>query len=170
MSGIKQYKIIDNFLDDNTFGALESFFMSSEMEWNYNPGTVMDVDPNNLTDFQFVSTLYDNGSQLRNINLIYPIYNKLDVRIPMRVKINLSTVTPEIIKRDFHIDQTNCDDIPWKTAILYMNTNDGYTEFKSGEKVESVANRCVIFSGKKMHRGTTCTNQKRRVVLNINYI
>ena len=162
-------KIVDNFLDNNTFWALESFFMSTDMYWNYNPGTVKDVDPNNLTDFQFVRTLYDNGPS-RDMNVIYPIFDKLDVRIPMRVKVNLNTVTPEIIKRDFHIDQSNCNDIPWKTAILYVNTNNGYTEFKSGEKVESVANRCVIFSGTKMHRGTTCTNDKRRIVLNINYI
>ena len=131
----RDYKIIDNFLDSNTFHELECFLMGSEMDWHYNYGTVKGIDENNLNDFQFTNTFYGNG-------------------MPM----------------NYHIDQGNCNDIPWKTAILYMNTNDGYTEFESGEIVESVANRVVIFSGTKMHRGTTCTDAKRRVVMNINYI
>ena len=166
----RDYKIIDNFLDSNTFHELECFLMGSEMDWHYNYGTVKGIDENNLNDFQFTNTFYGNGMPMNYHERVYPIYEKLNMRIPLRVKINLSTVTTKIVKRDFHIDQGNCNDIPWKTAILYMNTNDGYTEFESGEIVESVANRVVIFSGTKMHRGTTCTDAKRRVVMNINYI
>ena len=188
-------KIVDNFLDNNTFWALESFFMSTDMQWNYNPGTVKDVDPNNLTDFQFVRTLYDNGPS-RDMNVIYQIFDKLDVRIPMRVKLNLNTVTPEIIKRDFHIDQSNCNDIPCKTAILYMNTNNGYTlmadegvnikavqtldtvEFKTDNnedvfrdqnKSMSIRNKCTIHDGSRPHCSSTCTDEKIRILIAINY-
>ena len=89
----------------------------------------------------------------------------------MRVKINLQTITPEIIKRTFHSDMAGIlGNNPYKTAIFYFNTNNGYTEFETGEIVESIANRIVIFDGRIKHRGTTCTDQKTRVVLNINYI
>jgi len=166
----RDYKIIDNFLDYNIFKELQSFFMGCEIDWHYNNGTVRGVDESNIHDFQFTNTFYGNGMPMNYHERVYPIYEKLNMRIPLRVKVNLNTVTPKIVKRGFHIDQGNVDDIPWKTAILYMNTNNGYTEFESGEIVESVENRVVIFPGTKMHRGTTCTDQKQRIVVNINYI
>ena len=49
----RDYKIIDNFLDFNTFQKLESFLMGSEIDWHYNYGTVSGFDENNLNDFQF---------------------------------------------------------------------------------------------------------------------
>ena len=51
-----------------------------------------------------------------------------------------------------------------------MNTNNGYTEFEDGTKVESVANRFVSFPEKMKHRGTSCTDKKTRIVININYL
>ena len=59
---------------------------------------------------------------------------------------------------------------PQKTAIFYVNTNNGWTEFKKGGKVKSVANRIVIFDSQLYHQGYTCTDQKRRVVMNFNWI
>ena len=57
------------------------------------------------------------------------------------------------------------------TAIYYLNSNNGSTVFKdSGDKVESVANRLIVFDGSIEHAGTSCTDDSRRVVLNINYI
>ena len=50
-----------------------------------------------------------------------------------------------------------------------MNTNDGFTEFKNGDIIESIANRMVIFDSSLEHTGTSCTNKKRRIVLNFNY-
>ena len=42
---------------------------------------------------------------------------------------------------------THCDCmVPLSiTGIYYINTNDGYTAFKDGDKVKSVANRIVLF-------------------------
>ena len=56
------------------------------------------------------------------------------------------------------------------TAILYINTNDGYTVFEDGTKIDSVANRICIFPYYLKHSGTTCTNANRRIALNINYV
>ena len=57
----------------------------------------------------------------------------------------------------------------YKTAIYYVNSNDGYTKFETGEIVESVGNRLVIFDGRIKHCGSTHTNQKYRIVINFNY-
>ena len=55
------------------------------------------------------------------------------------------------------------------TSIFYVNTNNGYTKFEDGTKVESVANRMVIFPSNMKHIGTSCTDEKTRVVINFNY-
>ena len=51
-----------------------------------------------------------------------------------------------------------------------MNTNNGYTKFEDGTTVKSEANRMVTFPASMRHLGTTCTDQKIRVVINFNYL
>ena len=62
-------------------------------------------------------------------------------------------------------------DFPYshKAALLYINDNNGFTEFETGERVESISNRLIIFDGSRRHNSTTCTDQSIRVVLAVNY-
>ena len=57
----------------------------------------------------------------------------------------------------------------WTTSIFYVNTNNGYTKFEDGTKVESVANRMITFPSNMKHTGTSCTDEKKRIVINFNY-
>ena len=82
--------------------------------------------------------------------------------------------TNEIAESDFHSDLKEF--IPdedrlsqWTTAIFYINTNNGYTKLSDGTIVESKSNRLLTMSSNIEHLGTTCTDQKRRVVINLNY-
>ena len=50
-----------------------------------------------------------------------------------------------------------------------MNTNNGYTIFEDGTKVESVANRMITFPANLKHTGTSCTDQQVRIVINFDY-
>ena len=84
----------------------------------------------------------------------------------LRVKANLRPRTSFPHKANWHTDI----DIDSLTAIYYMNSNNGYTEFESGEIVNTIENRIVIFNSNLNHRGVSCTDQKRRIVLNINYV
>ena len=52
--------------------------------------------------------------------------------------------------------------------MLYLNDNNGYTEFKN-QKVDSVSNTAVVFDTDIEHRGVPATNVDRRLVININY-
>ena len=57
------------------------------------------------------------------------------------------------------------------TAIFYINSNNGYTIFKdTKEKVKSVPNRLLKFDTRMKHSGVSSTDEKRRVVINFNYI
>jgi hypothetical protein len=106
--------------------------------------------------------------------LIEPIIARLqpDLRVLLKAKVNLNPRAEKIKIHGYHCD------VPWsdvtaisKTAVLYINSNNGFTIFeKDGEKINSVANRMVIFSADDRHSGTTCTDQQFRVVLNLNFI
>ena len=56
-----------------------------------------------------------------------------------------------------------------KTSTYYINTNNGWTEFEDGGKVESVANRMLVFDSNLVHGGVSCTDEKTRILINFNY-
>ena len=94
------------------------------------------------------------------------LLDKLNVVSLMRIKANLNVATTEHITREFHTDfKVKCT-----TAIAYMNNNNGYTLFEDGTKVESKENRVVMFDSQMRHAGIPCTDEKRRVVINFNFI
>ena len=99
---------------------------------------------------------------------------KLKVLAVHRIKANLELYTGDTAhKSDFHIDWKNPStqegNKNMTVGIYYVNTNNGYTEFEDGTKVESVANRFVSFAGDLIHRGVSQTDTKERVVINFNY-
>ena len=90
----------------------------------------------------------------------------------VRIKAKLLTKTLNITGHEFHTDLMAISEEKlkqWTTSVFYMNTNNGYTEFEDGTKVESIANRMVTFPANLKHRGASCTDEKRRVNINFNY-
>ena len=91
-------------------------------------------------------------------------------RILIRAKANLNPYSQKLVEGEFHKDHS----IKQVTvAIYYVNSNNGYTVIKTKnklEKVDSVANRLVVFSSSLLHKGTNSTNCKNRMVINFNYI
>ena len=83
-----------------------------------------------------------------------PVIKKLE-----RVKANLNPRTSTHKEGGFHIDADNIT-----TSILYMNTNNGWTEIQGSGKIDCVENRAVTFNSNLMHSGYTCTDQKRKIV------
>ena len=95
---------------------------------------------------------------------------QLEVYSLQRVKINLQERQEKIIEHGMHIDYNDAPENAL-TSILYINTNNGYTKFETGEKVESVENRLVTFPNSLKHTGTTNScDEKYRCVMNIDWI
>jgi len=161
--------IIDDFLDKDDFEKLKTFYEGREVSWNYISTIVFDDQDGNLEEFQFVDLVYDNVTRKHNENLkeyFIPLLRKLNVKALIKLKVNLTTKKSEQIQSgDYHIDFDNT----CKTAIFYINTNNGQTLFKNGVNVDSIANRVVIFDSKLLHTGTFTTDKKVRLVVNINY-
>ena len=161
--------VIDNFLEIQSFQNLQNI-MFENMPWYYNPTIDYKDDEEK---FQFTHGFYNQkiGHQTPYYDLFADVFKALKAKEVYRVKANLLTRTSEIVPNRFHTDiQGNWGVIPYTTSILYMNTNNGYTEFEDGTKIESVANRFISFPVETKHRGTSCTDEKIRVVINFNYL
>jgi hypothetical protein len=160
------YKVIDNFLPQDVFIELQKNMLGPDIEWGYNSFVVRNerTDP---YDFQFTHTFYHKCQPLSHrINLIDPILQILNPSAIVRIKANLLTRTEKIVINQYHYDHHHFDG---KIAIFYVNTNNGYTIFEDGTKIDSIENRLLIFDGNTLHTGTTCTDQKTRVLINFVY-
>ena len=155
--------IVDNFLPEEEFKSIQSFMMGGEFRWFYSEGRSYMDDGS----YEMLHMFYQPkvGSNSEHINIWNNFMNKLEAKKCMRIKANLTFKTPTIEVTAFHNDY---DDI--KTAVFYINTNNGYTEFENGVRVNSVANRICIFDSNLKHRGTTHTEpDHQRIVVNFNY-
>ena len=163
-------KIEDNFLDQNIFDNLQDWMLGDNFAWYYNSTIVY---RNEISDkFGFIHGFYrydaPQSSYFENLKPILDIIKPISL---WRIKANLLTRTPEIVENTFHVDVGYPEEKlkQLTTSIFYMNTNNGYTKFEDGTKVESVANRMVIFPANMKHTGTSCTDERTRVVINFNY-
>ena len=118
---------------------------------------------------QMVHKFYEFGKVLSDyFYLLNPCLELLNVKELARVKCNLILKTPKIEEHGFHIDYEVKE--KFRTAILYMNTNDGYTIFKkNNKKIKSVENKLIDFDGHLQHMGTSCTDSPYRMVINFVY-
>ena len=159
-------KVIDNFLEKKDFKSLSQTLSSDYFPWYFNSGTEY-PDPNNLHSFQFTHTFYFNNEILSSwFNNIECILNKLQPTELLKIKANLQPYTDKMIEGNFHIDVYDKNSL---TAVYYVNTNNGYTMFEDGTKIESIENRIILFDSNLLHKGSTCSDSKYRNVLNFNF-
>ena len=138
---------------------------SASFPWFLNRRIIYGDDPEGM-NFQFTHTFFNNWKwQSDYTNSIAPLLDKINPKAWLRIKANLGPVANEIKEQGHHVDY----EFPCTTAVFYLNTNNGYTIFEDGTKVESVANRLVEFDSFHKHSGTTHTDTAVRSVINLNY-
>ena len=167
----KNLKIIDDLLSYQDWSNLKTILSGHAFDW-YFSDVIYDYElgssDDDLDNWQFCHCLYkDHFPQSTRYDLLTPFLNndKIIINSLVKAKINNQPRSHSIIKQGFHVDV----DFKCTTGIYYVNSNDGYTEFEDGTKVESKSNRFVTFNSDVRHTGTTCTNKKQRLVININY-
>ncbi len=151
-------EIIDNFLSDSEFDQVFTTIADNTFPWYF--GMVV----SGSIYSQFTHVFYNDDHPTHYYPKLRFFREKLKAKSLVRIKANLNPRTQTLEEHNYHIDYADM-----KTAILYLNTCDGYTKFKTGEKVDSIKNRIVIFDSNLEHTGTSCTNQFGRLVINFNY-
>lgn len=165
-----EYKIIDNFLKEKDFNRIKNFILQEEFPWNLTQTVTFDDDTDNLpinASYYFVRSFWDDSHFTIKPGSIEfsPILSKLEIKSVMRIKANLYPSTEKIIHHSNHRDY----EFEHRGAIFYLNTNDGLTILEDSVEIESIENRLLIFKPHKIHRSTTCTNQKYRLNVNFNF-
>jgi len=159
-------KIIDNFLSEKAHTLISERVTGGFFPYLYSSGT---ATPDDKSYFMFNHALFwDNQpctSSYDIITLLFPLMAKVEHSKLLRAKVNLYTKSNNQIVTGFHTDQ----DAEHKVLLYSVNSNNGYTLFKDGSKVPSVANQAVIFDGKLEHSSVTQTDENIRVNININF-
>jgi len=184
-------KIIENFLPD---GMFENFaytlidrphFSVADYTANYqeNDGSIETLGRHLIPDQNFnecmaQSIIYRRRNDQITFTDFYietdvvmkKIHELLNIKKLWMLRANCTFGAKEPHIGGFHKDMTGTYfDEHGKIAILYLNTNNGGTQFKDGEFIKSEANRCVIAPSTAEHAGVWSTNSKCRFVLNLNY-
>lgn len=163
-----------NYLDKKTFKKIYDHLSGPNFPWYFNTDVVRPITKKDRGEFsdhyQFTHTFYHNGSWNSGENwVIDPFIEKLKPMSIIRIKANLQPKYTKTIEHGLHNDFVS-DNAKIVTAIFYVNSNDGYTLFENGKKVKSIANSLCSFDSRERHTGTTCTDEKCRIVINFNYI
>ena len=169
-----EFQIFDNFLSPQDFTNIKNEITALEFQWSFSPH--VDHPEESPTPGQFVHTVYYGGVPASDFyNRLAPILeHKLDCCCLYRIKANLQPRLPEPFTYMYHSDLEYDFDFEsaahWTTAIFYINTNNGYTQFKNGETVDSIENRLITFPAVMKHRSVSQTDTQTRIVINFNYL
>ena len=165
---------VDNFLEPDEFEQIRALMTSDMFPWYYNDHIIreglqvsetLECDVKN--NWQFIHLFYsDHKINSPHFDILRPIITKIDLKALVRIKANCVATTEKSVRHGSHVDfyYKRCF-----TSIFYVNTNNGFTQFKTGEKVGSVANRLITFPSPTYHSGVSCTDKQVRMVINFNY-
>jgi len=157
-------EVIDNFFPEEVFETYQ-ILASSNVPLFFSDSV---ADPSDKDGYYFTHMFYQNYKITSDLfePLILPILDRINAKALIRAKANFFPRTDTIREHKPHIDY----DTEHKVFLLYLNTCDGFTRLAEETVVESVANRAIIFDGDIVHNSTTCTDQKMRRSLNINFL
>lgn len=162
-----KYKIIDDFLPIHKFNTIRKDLESEQFPWYWNShSTGYDFSP------QFVHGFVE-GSKINSgyfeVWKSCGLFKELGAHSVAKFKVNCNYKTHEPYVGNFHTDFIKEKTEGLITSIFYINTNNGGTKFEDGTIVNSVANRLLTFDCSTKHAAVSCTDEDRRIVVNINY-
>jgi len=162
-------QVTEDFLQEEYYDHLNEIITSTQFPWMFQKRVAnIGEDPEeDLNHYYFVHSLFfQNKIESPLYDDFLYLFQSLNVQFLHRARVLMFVNQGEQYIHDRHVDHTtNC-----KTALIYMNTNDGFTDFETGERVESVKNRLLLFDGSVPHSSSTPTNTKERLLLSVTYI
>tara|TARA_R100001086_G_scaffold34183_1_gene15488 strand:+ start:182 stop:697 length:516 start_codon:yes stop_codon:yes gene_type:complete len=164
----------ENFLFPSFMSRLETVIAG--IEWHFEKTTAYKEDDN----FMFSHLLFDDVNPQRVLHtpykvifdpVLYFIKEHIKFKQLLKMKMNLYVNRGKQYVHQPHIDiYDGLTPRPGViTGIFNFTTCDGFTQIEK-KKYPSKRNSIILFDGTKVHCGSTPTNTKTRIVLNINLI
>jgi len=171
---MEKISIIDNFLAEEEFIVLRDKLIHPTQPWYFSTTFHTDHDTK-ISPGGFVHHVYYDCAPRSTIydSHFISILKQLNVSILIHTRMNIHLRLPEPYVSPWHTDTEDLSmDLATQitTSILYINTNNGYTELEDGTKIESVANSLVSFPSNTKHRIVTQTDEQTRIIINFNYL
>ena len=155
--------IYKNFVDKKICKQIKDNMLGANFPWFYRKNQTG-------KDSSFLNHVFFTNNKLNSnlYSLIEPLVKKLNPDKLINIRANLCLKRP--MKSHWHSDFDNLKlTSKSKTAIYYVNTNNGYTVFKN-KKVKSEANKMIIFNGNTQHKVKYQTDRDTRIVINFLYV
>ena len=163
-------QVIDNFLEEDYFEYLYNKITDQKkFGWQFQRkvATYEENENRNLNHFYWVHSLYyDYKIESEHYEDFHHLFRELKVQFLHRARCLLFVNQGVQHIHDRHID-TPCTS---NTALIYMNTNDGFTEFEDGERIDSIKNRLLLFDGSVPHSSSTPTDCRERMLISVTYL
>jgi hypothetical protein len=183
--------VIDNFLPEYYYKAIESRVLSIQFPWNF-VENISSVDGPKLGYEGLSHPVYSDkrGVQSEEHSFILPfalqVQSLLNSSKILRVRLDSVLFSKDIITYEPHTDLCG---LKHMSSIFYIGNSDGdtiiynETQFKECGKnypleeslteyirVKPKPNRLVLFKGEHLHTGENPSKHSRRVLINSNYL
>lgn len=158
------FELKKNFLEKEEFIRLKELIMDPDFPWRIR-GEMTPGDKNYYFNFSFYN--YQDVNSPYYTDYILPILKKLESKAVIQARANMF-LSDLFNKSGWHTDY----DFKCKTAILYVNSCDGGTDFKIKGKtkfIQAEENQIVVFDSNIEHRAVTSKNCSIRYIINLNY-
>jgi len=158
------FELKKNFLEKEEFIRLKELIMDPDFPWRIR-GEMTPGDENYYFNFSFYN--YQDVNSPYYTDYILPILKKLESKAVIQARANMF-LSDLFNKSGWHTDY----DFKCKTAILYVNSCDGGTDFKIKGKtkfIQAEENQIVVFDSNIEHRAVTSKNCSIRYIINLNY-
>jgi hypothetical protein len=165
-------RVLDDYLPADAFARLLAAVSAADFPWQRTP--ILFPPPFGLDaayNVQEVHGFLQHKPGFRHVSERLPVLEallrQLDARDLFKVKLNRTLQREKSVVYGWHRDTRRPGAT---TGVYYLNTNDGHTAFEDGRRVDSVANRLVLFDARLRHSGASCTDTPERLVLNLNFM
>ena len=157
--------VTNNFLDNDKFFEIKKLLISEKFPYFF-------TDNVNVLTHKIVEVVDDKREcSLFLEPLISNLCQKLKVNEIIESKVILITKEKDNFCLD--INKKNLNEISLNNnsfkSILYINSNDGFTEILGKDKVGSLQNRLLTFSSNVFYEESTPTNTHYRILLELVY-
>ena len=155
------YKVIDNFLDDESYKNLNNVIKGGFFNWFIEKE---DTDDNNKNLNGFFNHNFFNNHEPAS-----PYFKSLIIPILKNIRANLSLRDVDTIESGLHTDNESNSAY---TAIFFLTKCNAVTVLELPEKkinVKSIENRMLIFKSKIKHKVIYHTDVHKRFVINFNF-
>ena len=160
-----KYIIKDDFLNQADYDNIKNIILGDEFPWFFQHEVTYLAKDKSQFFWGHIFFKHNQGITSAFYKILDPILKKLNFKALIRIKANLYSNQGKIVEHEDH------SDFPFahKGALFSLNTCNGSTILKNNTKISSIANRMLLFNPSIPHRSSTCTDEKTRVNININY-